>query len=207
MNKKYVILAGILILLGIGLAVLPSRPQPNQIEPGQLMSEIMSQSRYLSTDEIARKIIERDPAYIYIDVRDAGQFNSFSLPGAINVPVRQLLDPANAVLLNREVRNVVFFSNGDITAEKAWLLCRRMGYKHLYVMQGGLNRWAETIINPPAPLVSASSQDYDLYEFRKGASAYFGGGSEAAPLQAKPAAQKVVVKPKSGSKKPAAGGC
>jgi rhodanese-related sulfurtransferase len=206
MNKKYVILAGLLILLGIGLAVLPARQNPKEIEPGQLMTEIMSQSRYLSTDEVARKIIEKDPAYIYVDVRDAAQFNSFSLPGSINVPLSQLLDSTNTMLLNQKVKNVVFLSNGDITAEKAWLLCRRMGYEHLYVMQGGLNRWAETIMNPPAPLASAPSQDFDTYEFRKGACAYFGGAAVTAPLQPNTVPPKVVVKAKKNSA-PAAGGC
>lgn len=206
MNKKYVILAGLLILLGIGLAVLPARQHPKEIEAGQLMSEIMSRSRYLSTDEVARKIVEKDPAYVYVDVRDAAQFSSFSLRGAINIPISELLDPANTLLLNQKVKNVIFFSNGDITAEKAWLLCRRMGYEHLYVMQGGLNRWAETIMNPPVPLASAPSQDFDTYEFRKGACAYFGGSAEAAQVKSKPAAQKVVVKPKKNSA-PAAVGC
>lgn len=206
MNKKYVILAGLLILLGIGLAVLPARQHPKEIEAGQLMSEIMSRSRYLSTDEVARKIVEKDPAYVYVDVRDAAQFSSFSLRGAINIPLSELLDPANTSVLNQKVKNVIFFSNGDITAEKAWLLCRRMGYEHLYVMQGGLNKWAETIMNPPVPLTTAPSQDFDTYEFRKGACAYFGGGAEAAQVQSKPAAQKVVVKPKKNSA-PAAGGC
>jgi sulfur-carrier protein adenylyltransferase/sulfurtransferase len=206
MNKKYVILAGLLILLGLGLAVLPARQHPKEIEPGRLMSELMSQSRYLSTDEVARRIIEKNPSYVYVDVRDAKEFNSFSLPGAINVPISQLFDSASALLLNQKVRDVVFFSNGDITAEKAWLLCRRMGYEHLYVMRGGLNRWAETILNPTAPPATAPGQDFDTYDFRKGAKAYFGGGSEAKTAPAKPAPQKVPVKPKSSSS-PAAGGC
>lgn len=206
MNKKYVILAGLLILLGIGLAVLPDRQHLNEIEPRQLMSEIMSHSRYLSTDEVARKIIEKDPSYIYVDVRDAEQFGKFSLPGAINVPLSQLLDSGKTILLNQKVRDVVFLSNGDLTAEKAWMLCRRMGYERLYVMQGGLNRWAETIMNPTAPLASAPSQDFDEYEFRKGASAFFGGASDAAPVKPKAVPQKIIVKPKTNSA-PAAGGC
>jgi len=206
MNKKYVILAGLLILLGIGLLVLPSRQHLKEIEPRQLMSEIMSQSRYLNTDEVARKIIEKDPAYVYVDVRDANEFNSFSLPGAINVPLSQLPDSANALLLNQKVKNVVFFSNDDFPAENAWLLCRRKGYEHLYIMQGGLKRWAETILNPPVPLASSPSQDFDTYEFRKGACAYFGGGAKEGAAPSKPAFQKVVVKQKKNSAPPA-GGC
>jgi len=206
MNKKYVFLAGLLILLGIGLAVLPYRQYPKEIDPAQLLGEIRDQTRFLSTDEIAKEIIEKDPAYMYVDVRGPAEFNSFTLPGAINVPLGQLLDSANAVLLNQKVKNVVFFSNGDISSEKAWLLCRRMGYNHLYVMKGGLNYWAATIMNPPVPSSSAPGQDFDTYEFRKGACAYFGGGSIGNSVESKAPQQKVVVKPKRKSG-PAAGGC
>jgi sulfur-carrier protein adenylyltransferase/sulfurtransferase len=206
MNKKYVFLAGLLILLGIGLAVLPSRQHPKETDPAQLLSEIKDQTRFLSTDEIARKIIEKDPSYMYVDVREPAEFNSFSLPSAVNVPLSQLLDLANLVLLNQKVKSVVFFSNGNITAEKAWLLCRRMGFNHLYVMQGGLNYWTETIMNPPVPLASAPSQDFDTYEFRKGASLYFGGGSAGTSSDTKAPQQKVVVKPKKNLAS-AAGGC
>ncbi|MEI6749268.1 MAG: rhodanese-like domain-containing protein [Bacteroidales bacterium] len=206
MNKKYVFLAGLLILLGIGLAVLPSRQHPKETDPAQLINEIKDQTRFLSTDEIARKIIEKDPSYMYVDVREPAEFNSFTLPGAVNVPLSQLLDSANMILLNQKVKSVVFFSNGDITAEKAWLLCRRMGFNHLYIMQGGLNYWIETIMNPPVPPATAPSQDFDTYEFRKGACAYFGGGSAATSVETKSPQQKVVVKPKKNSA-PAAGGC
>jgi rhodanese-related sulfurtransferase len=205
MNKKYVIWAGLLILLGIGLAVLPAGRRQQEIDPG-LLSEMKSQSRYMSTDQIARKIIEKDPGYLYVDVRDSVQFRKFSLPGAINVPLNHLLDSANSELLNQKVKNVIFFSNGDVDAEKAWLLCRRMGYERLYVMQGGLIRWSETIMNPPVPLASAPGQDFDNYDFRKGASAYFGGSSLSTPKQLNPTPQKLVVRPKNNSA-PAAGGC
>jgi sulfur-carrier protein adenylyltransferase/sulfurtransferase len=206
MNKKYVFLAGLLILLGIGLAVLPLRQHPDEIGPVQLLGEIKDQTRFLSTDEIAKKIIEKDPSYMYVDVRDPAEFNSFSLPGAVNVPLTQLLDSANMILLNQKVKYVVFFSNGDISAEKAWLLCRRMGFKHQYVMQGGLNYWMETIMNPPVPPVYASSQEFDTYQFRQGASAYFGGGPAETLSKETSPQQKVVIKPKKNSG-PAAGGC
>jgi sulfur-carrier protein adenylyltransferase/sulfurtransferase len=206
MNRKYVFLAGLLILLGVGLAVLPLQQHHDTIDPVQLLSEIKDQTRFLSTDEIAKKIIEKDPSYMYVDVREPAEYNSFSLPGAVNVPLTHLLDPENETLLNQKVKNVVFFSNGDISAEKAWLLCRRMGFKHQYIMRGGLNYWIETIMNPQVPPLSAPSQEFDTYQFRKGASAYFGGGPADASSKESTTKQKVVVKPRSGSA-PAAGGC
>jgi hypothetical protein len=50
-----------------------------------------------------------------------------------------------------------------------------MGYGSLYVMKGGLNCWMTTIIKPESPDESASKEDLELYDFRKGASMYFTG--------------------------------
>jgi hypothetical protein len=43
-------------------------------------------------------------------------------------------------------------------------------------MSGGLNRWVETILKPMPPEQTAPSEEFALYDFRKGASMYFGGG-------------------------------
>ena len=52
----------------------------------------------------------------------------------------------------------VFYSNGTQDATEAWMLTRQLGYENNYVLQGGLNYWAETIMNPQAPK-STSSDD------------------------------------------------
>ncbi len=48
-----------------------------------------------------------------------------------------------------------------------------------YVMKGGLNKWIETIIQPPRPKLGASDQELAIYTFRKAASMFFGGGGTA----------------------------
>ena len=73
--------------------------------------------------------------------------------------------------------NVVFFSNSDVIADQAWVICSRQGLEHLFVMRGGLNIWAETILKPQKPSESSSSEEFALYDFRLGACQYFGGGS------------------------------
>jgi hypothetical protein len=50
-----------------------------------------------------------------------------------------------------------------------------MGYKNLYIMQGGLNSWIDCIINPQKPSEDNPLTAFEQYEFRKGASIYFTG--------------------------------
>jgi 3-mercaptopyruvate sulfurtransferase SseA len=57
------------------------------------------------------------------------------------------------------------------------MIAHRAGIKRLYVLDGGLNRWIETIIKPEKPAATLSQNAFDLYQFRLGASQYFTGGS------------------------------
>ena len=74
---------------------------------------------------------------------------------------------------------IVLFSNSDILADKAWMLLKREGHQNIHVMKGGLNCWFETIIQPGPPAETAADEEIDRYQFRKGASVYFTGGTTA----------------------------
>ena len=42
----------------------------------------------------------------------------------------------------------IFYSNGTITANEAWMVTRQLGYKNNFVLEGGLNYWFDAILNP-----------------------------------------------------------
>jgi rhodanese-related sulfurtransferase len=192
--------------LGIGLLVwlLPERPESNEIPPHQLLHDIGAETRFFSTDRVAAMLIDRDPSLHLIDVRDEASYNKFHLPGAVNIPLDKILSEENTDILSGDEQTHVFYSNGTIRANQAWVLTRRMGYMNTYVMQGGLNRWIETIMNPPLPPSSASSDAFDLYDFRVAAGNYF-RGETAAPVKKKNTPVKVV--PRKKRKVVASGGC
>jgi len=76
------------------------------------------------------------------------------------------------------------------------------------VLLGGLNYWAEVILNPQAPKDLAADPEILKYQFRKGASEYFAGGGLATAQKDSTAAP---VKPKASidlkMKKKARAGC
>ncbi|MCB2219653.1 MAG: rhodanese-like domain-containing protein [Bacteroidetes bacterium] len=183
MSKVYIIFASLLILVAFGLVLLPDTEHEDQIPPEALLKEIMNQSRFLSADLIAARIIDEDPSIMLVDVRTAEAYNSYSLPGAINIPLKETLDEEWQPYLNQRGVDVVFFSNGDLFADQAWILCSRLGYKNLYVMEGGLNQWFTQIMQPTVPPDTSPNEDFDLYSFRKAASIYFGGGAPAQSTQ------------------------
>ena len=175
MNKNYILLAILLLILSGGLLLLPEKHYHAQISPETLMWDVVQPSRYVTSDQIAKMIIEKDPLLQIIDVRSEYDFAEFSLPGSINIPVDSIVTENANQILDIEDLNMVFVSDDDIKADQAWVLAKRLGHKNIYVMKGGLNGWISTIINPVPPAETASVTETDIYQFRKGASMYFTG--------------------------------
>ena len=179
MNKAYIVLIFLLILAGAGLLLLPEREHPEEASPRELLSDLRNPSRFISVDKVAEMLIDKDPTLVLVDVRDMYDYFDFSLPGAHSIPLEEILLYEWVDSLSFEGSEVVLFSNSDIKAEQAWLLLNRKNYDNIHVMKGGLNAWFETIIQPKAPPETASDDEIDLYQFRKGASIYFTGGTAA----------------------------
>ena len=204
MNKRYLFLSVLLVSLGIIMAFLPEKRYTPQIEPEQLLSEINSSTRFISCDDIANKLIEGDPLLLLIDVRTPEEYAQFSLPGSLNIPLDSLLVPELDVYIDQPLIKKVLYSNGSIYANQAWVIYRRKAYKNLYVMEGGLNSWVETILQPVEPKQTASKHEFEQYKFRVAASQYFGGGNQDVVSSSE--SKKPAVKSKR-KKAAAEGGC
>src|SRR5210317_1540444 len=92
MNTR-VILSIILISFGSIAAILPKQKTSSvQLNADDLLREIRLETNLVSTDELADLLINLDPGLLLIDVRDSLEYSKYHLPGAINIPLNQLLD-------------------------------------------------------------------------------------------------------------------
>jgi sulfur-carrier protein adenylyltransferase/sulfurtransferase len=207
MMKSRQILALILIPMGLIMAAIPQNTtHPYKLSPEKLLEHVNSGMQYFSHDEVADMIINEDPSLLLIDVRGADEFEKFHLPGSINIPLSSLLDEQWKEYLNQDVRLNVFYSNGTVNANQAWMLTRQLGYRNNYVLQGGLNYWVETIMNPTAPGSTSPNEELARYDFRKGAGMALGGGAAVVNSQSQPASELPKVAPRP-QKKRVQGGC
>lgn len=177
MNKNYIILTVLMLVLAAGTLFLNMDNEPTQIDPEELLQEIIQPTRYVSTDQVAKMIILGDPSLMLIDVRTEPEYAKYTLPGAINIPLEQLLINDNLLYFGIPGKKVVFVSDDDIMADQMWVLTKRLGYGSTYVMKGGINCWMQTIIDPQRPEETAAATDFETYSFRKGAQMYFTGAS------------------------------
>jgi rhodanese-related sulfurtransferase len=205
--KKFDILYVGLLLIGAfwTFIVNSTNDEPiDRVQPCDLVEIIAQSDKYMTTDELARRLMSDDPTLSLIDLRSKTEYDKYSLEGAINIPLENILNPEYVDAINQDVQTVVFYSNSSDLAAKAWMLTKRLGYKNNYILKGGLNHWVETILRPREPKETAIRSEFERYSFRKAASAFFGGGSAtgAAVATKKP---KVAIKRK--KKSAAGGGC
>lgn len=206
--KPLKLLALIIIPLGIILAAVPAdKTKRFRLSADELLQEAGAGAQFISPDVIADMLVQKDPSLQLIDVRTPEEFEAFSLQGAINIPLSNLLSDEFTDILNQDARMNVFYSNGSVTANEAWMLTRQMGYKNNFVLEGGLNYWFGNILSAQAPSQTSPNEEFAKYDFRKSASAALGGGgvvaaegAATAPKAAKPAVA-------SKAKKKPAGGC
>jgi rhodanese-related sulfurtransferase len=205
--KARLILASTLIPLGLIIAAVPENTtKPYKLTAEQLLEEVKSGTQFIQPDEVADMLVSKDPTLQLIDVRNADEFEKFSLPGAINIPLTDILSPEWEELINQDVKYNVFYSNGTNDANEAWMITRQLGYQNNYVLQGGVNYWAETIMNPEAPPTTSPNEEFAKYDLRKGAGMALGG----AAVTTQPAAATGGPKPpvqKKAKKKGVQGGC
>ncbi len=202
-------LAAFVIPLGLIIAAVPQNTtHPYKITASQLLEEVNTRTQFITPETVADMIVKKDPVLQLIDVRSQDEFEKFSLPGAINIPITDLLSEKYMEVFDQDVKMNVFYSNGTLVANEAWMLTRQLGYNNNYVLEGGLNYWFEAILNPQKPSSTSPDEEFARYDFRMGAAQALGGGAVIARSSegnagAKP---KPVIKatPK---KKKAAGGC
>jgi sulfur-carrier protein adenylyltransferase/sulfurtransferase len=207
--KPLNLLALFIIPLGLIIAAVPqNKTKPYKLTADELLAEANTRTQYVTPEAVADMIIKKDPTLRLIDVRSQDEFEKFSLPGALNIPVTDLLSDKYSDILNQDVKMNVLYSNGSLTANEAWMVTRQLGYKNNFVLEGGLNYWFDAILNPRKPASTSPDEEFAKYDFRKSAGSALGGGgivqssqNASASTSAKPAVTTTA------RKKKAAGGC
>ncbi len=205
MSKNYLIPVTILLVLGMVLVLLPQREHKADAGPEALLSELSTNLRFLNPDLIAERMVNGDPSLLLIDVRSSSEYEQFSLPGAINIPLDSILSETYKEVIGQEGMDAVFFSNDNTIAGRAWILSRRTGAENIFILEGGLDQWFRNFFTSTPPPETASAAEIELHQFRMGVRQYFAGG-EIQVSQPEASGESLQLKPKA-KKSAAEGGC
>ncbi len=203
--KARIIISIVLVCLGFIAAILPQKKNSSiELDAKQLLGEIQLETYVISIDEMANAMINNDPEYQLIDVRTKAEYEKYSLPGAMNIPLDSLFNEEWAPYIDQIARKNVFYCNGTTQASEAWMLARQKGFQNNYILRGGLNNWFATIIEPEEPSSASGEEAIFDYNARLGAKQFFTGAGAADNASSKKKAKKPVPRRK---KKMVAGGC
>jgi len=205
MNVRNSIFAA-LIFMALLMAFIPADTILKfKLSPDRMLAEVREDMYMIHPDQVADMIIAKDPSLQLIDLRTPEEYAKFHLEGAYNIPLSRILDKDNLPVFNQDIRVNVLYTNGSTDAQAGWMLLRQLGFKNNYVLQGGLNYWTETILNPEKPSDLQADDEIARYDFRKGASQHFGGAPAPSSSDAAGTAPKPIIKQK--KKKAPQGGC
>ena len=210
-NKRYPKLGAevfMAIIIGLIILFLPQQKSKGIFETNEkaLLATITEGKNLMTPDELAYLLINNPKQIRMIDVRDEEAFNLFHLPGSVRIPLNLVTDKGYSDIFNGRQKKTILVSNGGVEASRAFVLLSRKGYDHLYVLDGGLNGFVETIFidnDPPEGLTAFD--EISKYRFRKKAAAIF-LDEDMAGMALPSSAQKKQV-PVPATTVVAAGGC
>jgi rhodanese-related sulfurtransferase/uncharacterized membrane protein YedE/YeeE len=188
-RPSYLLPTVIAVAAGVLLIVLPPQPRSDWSETGPqtLLKKMAGGEHLVTVDETAYSLMNGDERpMVLVDVRNPDEYNLFSLPGAINIPVDQLLEHRYTQFLESADHRIVFYSNSNTLATEAWLAASRAGISNLLVLEGGLNGFVNTIFYYEPENGSKNMNVINRNKFREKARNYFLSGKAAPDKKSEP---------------------
>lgn len=142
--------------------------------PKKQLTEIIATDDYnISPIKVAHSIINNIDDLLLIDVRTNDEFNHFHLPGALNIPIENILDKHLKDFLHNNNKRTVLYSNGETTATEAWFFLNRAGRGEFFVMEGGLNLFFDIFFGELSEKESLDILEISSHRFIESARNFF----------------------------------
>jgi rhodanese-related sulfurtransferase len=167
-------LSVILLSLGIILALLPlTGSRSLTVKPQRLLSEALDERTWFTVDQVAKFVASEDSTIQLVDLRSPEEFNMMNIPGSVNIPYDRFIEIAPGTIPVRGNMKYILYSNGDYDANNAFMIARGMKLNSVYVMEGGMNEWFNTIMNSRFTGERISARENDMFEIRRKAGLMF----------------------------------
>jgi rhodanese-related sulfurtransferase len=139
-----------LLALALGVVALfagnPYRGGRVSLDVKDLALLVQKERDHVSVEQLADWIIQGRADYRLLDLRSEKEFNDYHVPTAESVALSALND-----FPLRRNEKIILYSEGGIHASQAWFLLAASGFRHVYLLTGGLDEWREKILFPAIP--------------------------------------------------------
>jgi len=194
-------------LLIFGLIYIKQPEYVYSLNTDEILVEALKQEAVLGPVLLTDIILNKDSAYQFVDLRTPHEFLKGHVPGAINIPVHALLDKENQKSLNQDEKILILYHENHPMACGPWMVLRQLGYKNIYLMNGGYTYYKNSFVNNFAPLSGDFSDERAKYDY---SSVMQAAGSGKSASQTVVSGADAPVKKTTGGKKEksgTSGGC
>lgn len=139
------------------------------IDVAELARVVADQEDHVSAVELAAWLRARRPGLRVVDVRTAGEYAAYHIPGAEHVPLEAL---ASARFAPGET--IVLYSELGVHGGQAWVFLRALGHHRVLFLRGGLHEWLDDVMSPTIA-ASAPAEAQAAFEQVAELSRWFGG--------------------------------
>jgi thiosulfate/3-mercaptopyruvate sulfurtransferase len=122
---------------GPSLALLPQEQE--------LLARVEAAADHLEPEELADRLLNRDPGLLLVDLRPPGEYHTYHIPGAVNLPLKTL---AHDLAPHRHKELIVLYSNGMTHPAQARDSLQRQGYHNVYILTDGLQGFLNRCLKP-----------------------------------------------------------
>jgi rhodanese-related sulfurtransferase len=154
------------LLLGLVLLRVPDRKAHLLAEVGSPEYQREHPARYMEADELAFRLLDRDPKLLLVDVRPEDAYKQMPLPASVNIPLEGLFGREWAPVLGRRHATRVFVDEDGSSALRGALLAERLGYDDVRVLRGGLSGLKRTVLDTPPAASFRTAAERDAERFR-----------------------------------------
>ncbi|MFC2115848.1 rhodanese-like domain-containing protein [Bacteroidota bacterium] len=145
----------------------------SELRPSEMILKFNNTDMFLSCDQIARSLVYEDTSLQLVDIRDSLEYISSHIPGAINIPFRDIINPDWSGYLDDPGKTAVLYENNNVMASEAWMLCTQLGYHNVTIMKGGMNKWYEEVMKSEFSGERITAAENALFEVRYRARDFF----------------------------------
>ena len=150
-NKRVMAAGVVYFLVAVLLFFTPERKDKLYEKANDAKFTASLNIPFMSPDELAFRLIDRDNKLMVIDVRNRDDFSKFNLPGSTNIPYAELTGKSSSDMIKKSYKKLVFYDNDGSDAVKAAALANLLGNNNTAVLKGGINDFVKTFTDVQKP--------------------------------------------------------
>lgn len=124
----------------------------------------------MSVDELAYRLMKDDTKLQIFDFRSLEEFKKQSLPRSTSFTFDNLFEKEPSNILNIRGKINLFLADDEFKQRQYAIIANRLGFKNVEILEGGLNKFNNDILNFDKNIVAKNKNEQDTYRFRTKAS-------------------------------------